>query len=75
MIDLKERGWINSDKNCKMNSDFFLGTTIQSLRELKGYTVHILFFGMAIPSKVQATFEDATKLESEVWETIQGGGQ
>ena len=72
-IDLKARGWVNADKNTKLNSDFFVGTIIQSLGDLKGYIVNIMFYGIAIPSKVIMTYEDAQKLESEIWETIQGG--
>jgi hypothetical protein len=68
MIDLKP--FINDDKNAKMNSDFFMGTTIQSLGNLKGYSVQMMFLGMAIPSKVVITHEEAVKMETEVWEAM-----
>lgn len=71
MIDLRERRWINDDKNVKMNSDFFIGTTIQSLGDLKGYSVHIMFFGLSIPSRIIATWEDSIKLENEIWKEMQ----
>jgi hypothetical protein len=70
MIDLKEKGWINSDKNVKLNSDFFIGTTIQSLGDVKGYTVQIMVMGLAIPSKVVMTNEQAENLEAEIWEAM-----
>jgi hypothetical protein len=62
--------FINGDKNAKVNSDLFVGTTIQSLGELKGYTVQIMLIGLAIPSKVKMTFEDALKMESEIWQAM-----
>jgi hypothetical protein len=74
MVDLVKEGWVNTDKNVKMNSTFFMGTTIQSLGDLKGYSIHIMFLGMAIPSKVVQTNEDAVKLEADIW-AIMGQGE
>lgn len=64
--------FLNSDKNFKGNSGAFVGTTIQSLGELKGYTVHMCFMGMAIPSKVVGTFDEAMAIESAVWDAVGG---
>ena len=72
-VDLKAKGWVNEDKNAKLNSDFFVGTIIQSLGDLKGYIVNIMFHGIAIPSKKVMTYEEADKIENDIWDTIQGG--
>lgn len=70
MVDL--RPWLNEDKNFKANPALFVGTTIQNFGLGKGYSVQMLFLGMAIPSKLNATFEDAQKMEAEVWAAMGG---
>ena len=72
-IDLKAKRWINDDKDCCMNSDFFMGTSMQSFGDLKGYNVNMIFLGMAIPTKKVGTYEDAKKLENDIWETMEKG--
>lgn len=62
--------WIKEDKNLDMNSEFFMGTTIQSMGDLKGYTVQILFMGMAVPSHVVQTNGDALKMQDEIWRAM-----
>ncbi len=62
--------WINSDKNFKANADLFMGTTVQSMGDLKGYTVQMLFLGMAIPSKIVRTNEEAKAMETAIWEAM-----
>ena len=69
-VDLSR--WMNNDKNGKFNSDLFMGTMIQSLGELKGYIVQIIFPDLAIPTKKYATNEEAVKAEYEIWESIEG---
>jgi hypothetical protein len=68
MIDLKQ--FLPDDKNFKANGDLMLGTTIQNFGIGK-YSVQMVFLGMAIPSRVVGTFEEAEKLEAEIWAVMQ----
>jgi hypothetical protein len=68
MIDLKQ--FLPNDKNFKANGDLMLGTTIQNFGIGK-YSVQMVFLGMAIPSRVVGTFEEAEKLEAEIWAVMQ----
>lgn len=66
-VDLKE--FIPDDKNFKANSNLFMGTTRQSFGIGK-YVVQMLFLGMAIPSKVCPTDDEAKELEAKIWEKM-----
>jgi len=68
MFDLAK--WIPNNKNFKANEKLLMGTTIQSMGDLKGYTVQMVFLGMAIPSRVVGTFEDAVAIETEIWAEV-----
>jgi len=69
-VDMQQ--FLNADKNATMESDMFVGTAIQSLGELKGYTVNMLFVGYSIPSRVVQTSEEARGLEAKAWEVLKG---
>jgi len=66
-VDLKQ--FLPSDKNFQANGDLMLGTTIQNFG-LGKYSVQMVFLGMAIPSKVVGTFEEATALENKIWKAV-----
>jgi hypothetical protein len=66
-VDLKP--FLPSDKNFKAEGDLMMGTTIQNFG-LGKYSVQMIFLGMAIPSKMVGTNEDAVALEEEIWKAV-----
>ena len=64
-VDLKP--FLPNDKNMIVNSSAFIGTTIQSYGDLKGYSVQIVLFGLAIPSRRVQTNEAAKTIENDIW--------
>ena len=69
-VDAKR--FLPDDRNGQFNSDLFVGTIIQSFGIGK-YAVQMIFLGMAIPSKVVGTHEEAEMLEKEIWEAMTKG--
>jgi hypothetical protein len=70
-VNLGEKGLIKPDKNCNIDSEFFVGTVIQSMGDLKGYSVQMMFVGgMSIPSVVKQTFTEAKDLEDYIWKVM-----
>ena len=68
-VELKK--WLNPDKAAPtMHKQWFMGTMIASMGDLKGYIVQILFPNLAIPTRVYQTHEETLKIENEIWEAF-----